>query len=209
MARIQLTVEETEVQRVQKLLAGVEGGTRKALYNAVERAQAKVRTETTRAITGAYAISLPNLRAATNITSRIYGDASQVIGEITFAGNKLPLYRFGVTPKIREVTNRLIRANINGLWKTIRASAPVSAVLKRGGSKVQSETAFIAKMKSGHIGVFERIGAYSNIIRERMGLATAQMAENSTVLEDVEKAAQETLNKRLDHEITRIINGWR
>lgn len=208
MARIQLNIESTEVERVTKILAGVEGGARKAIYNVIERAQAKVCTETTKAITSVYAINLQNLRAATNIKSRTRTEADRVTGEITFSGNKIPLYRFDVTPRARQVTSDINKVFSKYGWIIIRASAPVSATIKRGGAKVQSETAFIAKTKSGHIGVFERVGINSLPIQERMGLATAQMAENSMVIEDVEREAQATMEKRLEHEINRILNGF-
>ena len=34
------------------------------------------------------------------------------------------------------------------------------------------------------------------------------MAGNSIVLADVEEKAQEVINKRVEHEITRILNGY-
>ena len=46
------------------------------------------------------------------------------------------------------------------------------------------------------------------IISEFMGPSTAQMAGNSIVLADVEEKAQEVINKRVEHEITRILNGY-
>ena len=45
-------------------------------------------------------------------------------------------------------------------------------------------------------------------ISEFMGPSTAQMAGNSIVLADVEEKAQEVINKRVEHEITRILNGY-
>lgn len=49
--------------------------------------------------------------------------------------------------------------------------------------------------------------AFRNI-SEFMGPSTAQMAGNSIVLADVEEKAQEVINKRVEHEITRILNGY-
>lgn len=48
----------------------------------------------------------------------------------------------------------------------------------------------------------------SRPISEFMGPSTAQMAGNSIVLADVEEKAQEVINKRVEHEITRILNGY-
>mgnify|MGYP003171504434 FL=1 len=63
-------------------------------------------------------------------------------------------------------------------------------------------------MKSGHTGMFERDGAGRLPITEFMGPSAAQMAANSVVVEQVEEKAQEVINKRIEHEITRILNGY-
>lgn len=65
---------------------------------------------------------------------------------------------------------------------------------------------FIAKVL--HTGMFERDGSKRLPISEFMGPSTAQMAGNSIVLADVEEKAQEVINKRVEHEITRILNGY-
>ena len=41
-----------------------------------------------------------------------------------------------------------------------------------------------------------------------MGLSAAQMIGNDKVIKDVEKDAQETVNKRIEHEIDRLLNGY-
>lgn len=56
--------------------------------------------------------------------------------------------------------------------------------------------------------MFERDGSKRLPISEFMGPSTAQMAGNSIVLADVEEKAQEVINKRVEHEITRILNGY-
>lgn len=207
MSGMQISVSADALERVQKILAGVPDGARKALHNAISRGQGKVRTETVESISRVYAITQKDIRAGTNIRSAIKSAGDAVIGEVTFAGGKIPLYRYGVAPKVPTYQQRKIPVNIGGVWKTVSASQAVSAIIKRGGAKTTSQTAFIAQMDSGHIGVFERDGV-SGKIHERMGLSTATMAENSIVLADVEREAQETVDKRLEHEITRILNGY-
>lgn len=56
--------------------------------------------------------------------------------------------------------------------------------------------------------ICERDGSKRLPISEFMGPSTAQMAGNSIVLADVEEKAQEVINKRVEHEITRILNGY-
>ena len=66
----------------------------------------------------------------------------------------------------------------------------------------------IRDRKSGHTGMFERDGTGRLPITEFMGPSAAQMAANSVVVEQVEEKAQEVINKRIEHEITRILNGY-
>ena len=62
MTGIKMTIDAKEIERANKPLDGIDGGPQKALYNAIKRGQAKVRTETTRAISGTYAITQQNTR---------------------------------------------------------------------------------------------------------------------------------------------------
>ena len=103
---------------------------------------------------------------------------------------QIPLYRFNVSP-----TLPVQRATVS------------AAVLNESG-RTPFAHAFIAKMKSGHTGMFERDGTSRLPITEFMGPSAAQMAGNSVVVEQVEEKAQEVVNKRLEHEITRILNGY-
>ena len=113
-----------------------------------------------------------------------------VVGMVSFAGYKIPLYRFNVSP-----TLPVQRATVS------------AAVLAESG-RTPFAHAFIAKMKSGHTGMFERDGTGRLPITEFMGPSAAQMAANSVVVEQVEEKAQEVINKRIEHEITRILNGY-
>ena len=56
--------------------------------------------------------------------------------------------------------------------------------------------------------MFERDGADRLPITEFMGPSAAQMAANSVVVEQVEEKAQAVINKRIEHEIARILNGY-
>lgn len=113
---------------------------------------------------------------------------------VSFSGGKdstvLPLYRFNVSPTIPI------------------QRATVSAAVLAGNGRTPFQDAFIARMQSGHTGMFERDGSKRLPISEFMGPSTAQMAGNSIVLADVEEKAQEVINKRVEHEITRILNGY-
>ena len=185
---IQITAEQ--IERVNLILSNVPKGAEKAIKSVIQRATSTVRSEAVKGITGVYAISSQNVRAETTIKVRTQNADGGVVGTVSFAGYKIPLYRFNVSPTLPV------------------QHATVSAAVKADSGRTPFAEAFIAKMKSGHTGMFERDGTRRLPITEFMGPSTAQMAGNSVVLEQVEEKAQEVINKRIEHEITRILNGY-
>ena len=178
-----ITITAEQIERVNLILSGVPGGIEKALSSTIRRANNTVRSETLKGITTVYAITRQNVRAETTIKVRTQSSDGGIVGTVLFAGHKIPLYRFNVSPTIP-----IQRA-------TVSAAVPF-------------QDAFIARMQSGHTGMFERDGSKRLPISEFMGPSTAQMAGNSIVLADVEEKAQEVIDKRVEHEITRILNGY-
>jgi len=185
---IQITSEQ--IERINLILSGIPGGAQKAFSSVIRRTNSTVKAETVRQITSTYAISAQNARAGANIRARVKSADGGVIGTVSFAGYKLPLYRFNVSPTmpIQRVT--------------------VKAAVMKENAQTPFAHAFIARMKNGHTGMFERDTTRSFPVTEFMAQSTAQMAGNDEVLERVSEKAQETVNKRVEHEITRILNGY-
>ena len=185
-----IQITNDQIERVNLILSGIPGGAQKAFSSVIRRANSTVKAETVRQITGTYAISAQRVRAGGNIRAQVQKADGGVVGTVTFAGYKLPLYRFNVTPTLPI------------------QRAEVKAAVMRGNGQTPFAHAFIARMKSGHTGMFERKTGRSLPITEFMAQSTAQMAGNEEVLEQVSEKAQETVNKRIEHEITRILNGY-
>lgn len=204
-----IEITNEQIERVNLILGGIKDAPNKAFYNIINRGLTTVRGQSSRKIRGVYNITHSNLRTETNIYLR-KASSSNLSGDITFSGHKIPLARFNITP------------SAPGKKGMVRAS-----VLK-GSGQTTLKHAFIAKMKSGHIGVFERIpgqhmgsrGDKRNKHTEKIGAnsmrqtdqfygpATAQMAGNTIVLNEIETVAQETINKRVEQEISRILSGY-
>jgi len=207
---VEITAEQLE--RIELLLHEVPKGAEKALYGVVSRAQQTVRGETVKGIKNTYAIKPADIRAQSNIKLKTRKEGDGVIGTITFAGAPIPLYRFNVSPKS----------------PTPRRNQHVSVGVEKGTQK-RLETAFVAQMKSGHFGVFERlpgehmknrpnasgnskhaqkIGSNERRRADQFyGPSVSKMAERDSIRETAEAAAKETISKRMEHEITRILNG--
>lgn len=198
---IEITAEA--VERVEAILAGVPNGAERALSNAINRGISRVKTGAIRRVKEIYTVQSGAFNEATRIRVN-KARTGNLVGFVSFAGYKIPLYKFKVTP------------TAPGVKKQVRA-----AVMK--GGMTPYEDAFIAQMGSGHIGVFERTGAqgiasrlarakkpnkHTETIKEIPGLAAAQMVGNAKVIETLEEEAQQLVNQRLEHEINRLLSGY-
>lgn len=82
------------------------------------------------------------------------------------------------------------------------------AHVKRSNAPELLRYAFRSKA-GGHLGIYEREGPERLPIRELYGPATTQMMySNEAVLDSIEEKMAETYEKRLDHEILRVLYGW-
>lgn len=183
---IEITSET--IERTQTLLAGIPKGAERAFSSAINRGLSHTKTQAFKQVKTVYAVKQSALNEAT--TTRVQkASTGNLAGYISFSGVKIPLYKFQVTPKEPQKGQK-VRAR----------------VMKDGGATFDS--AFIAKMKSGHIGIFERITSKRLPIEEKMGLSAAQMVKNEVVMDQLTKEAQEKVDERLKHEIDRILNGY-
>lgn len=183
---IEITAET--IERVETLLAGIPKGAERALSNAMNRGLSKMKTGAAKKVREVYTVQSSAINEATS--TRIQkASTGNLAGYIHFSGYKIPLYKFKVTPKAPGIKKQ------------------VTAAVKKGGGTA-FEHAFIAQMKSGHIGVFERETSKRFPIEEKMGLAMAQMVGNQSVIAELEKEAQKTVDERVTHEIDRLLNGY-
>jgi Prophage minor tail protein Z (GPZ). len=183
-----IEVSTETIQRVEMLLAGVPNGTERALANAINRGSSRLKTGASKKVREVYAIQSSAINGSTN-TKIQKASTRNLAGFISFAGYKIPLYKFKVTPKAPNSKRKV-----------------VAAVKKGGGTTF--EEAFVAELKSGHVGIFERKTSKRFPIEEKMGLAMAQMVRNKDIVSSLEKEAQETVNQRIEHEIDRLLNGY-
>lgn len=187
-AGITVDAAEESFARAEKVLAGIRGGAKRAIGSALARAAAAGKTSAKGAVTKEYAISQSDFLARTkNINHFVktgYGEYSVVFG---FRGHVIPLLHFNT--------------------KYSRGGKVVAQV-KRANTAKELDRAFIAQINS-HRGVFMRQGPERLPIVELFGPATPQMMySNENVSDEIEEKMLETFDKRIDHEITRILNGW-
>lgn len=202
------------LDRATRMLAGVEGGLQKAVKSAMSRSVSHLRTSTAQAIRERYAISQANIRADENVKVH-YTYQNGVQATVTFSGRKIPLYRYdGAAPKVpTQDTSEWVRVQFGGAWYTVHPSLAASGHQLKGTAPTRFQDAFVAQMKSGHTGIFERTGGAASSggdeIRELMGSSVPQMLGSPEVEEKLAQEAMGKFEERLDHEILAILNGWR
>lgn len=187
-AGLTMEVAEDSIDRVTALLAGISGGVYKAVGSALARAAAAGRTEAKRPVTQEYAISQSEFLARTRNINHIVQESNGSISvTFGFAGNVIPLMRFNTA---------------------IGNSGEVITQVKRSGAAATLDRAFSAQL-GGHRGIYERVGTSRFPVRELYGPATPQMMySNEAVMDAVDQKMADTYEKRIDHEILRILNGW-
>jgi hypothetical protein len=180
----------SEIIRKCSLLAN-EAEINKAINRAAKRAADTAKAESVRQLTSEYTLPASEIRE-TIATRNIGSDKLGAVMDISSGPFALPKFK-GVTPK--EVMPP--------------AKGPVHAQIKKGGGATLKQ-AFIAKMKSGHVGVYERQGEKPFPIDQKFGPSTPSMfgRENDTEINKaVRKLAGETFDKRVQHELERLLNG--
>ena len=181
-------VVEEGIPRVQKILAGINGGWQKAVGSAITRAASAGKTEAKKAVTSEYLISqgtfLRNTRNINNFQRDSEGGISVNFG---FAGHVIPLMQFSTS---------------------VSRSGRVTTQVKKSGAREALNNAFKATM-GAHVGIYERIGPDRFPVRELYGPATPQMMySNEEVFDRIEDKMVGEYEKRIDHEILRLMNGW-
>lgn len=184
---MRMEISEETKAKVNVLLSEVPKGPEKAFTGAINRALTRARTVIFKEVQGTYAIKKKVLDEYTK-TDIQKASTADVCGIIRFAGTQIPLFKYDPTnPKY-----------------------PIQGMTVRAGQKTATvfENAFIAKMKSGHLGIFERTSKPSLPIKEIMGSSMQAMAGSKEIMEKATEEANKTLDNRIDHEIHRLLNGY-
>jgi len=211
MRMIELDIHaEEHFARIHSMLRDFPGGVEKAMRGVMSRAIATARSESLKAITSVYDIKKDDVRDRKNttinmITKNVDGG---IIGVIHYSGHKIPFYRFGVTPTEPKKRPYRVPVMIGDRWVLAHPGVEVKARQLKKNPMKKIDNAFIARMENGHTGIFERKSRTSSKITEKMGASTAEMAHNAVVLEEVEEKTMETILKRTEAEIHRILNGY-
>lgn len=208
MADWGIKLNEQQVQNVSKMLYSFPDKTRTVLSNAIRRGLTATRVQAEKEIRERYDISAGNLRTYKNVFQHpVFNSNDGVVGEISFAGGKIPLYRYHVVPQNRVNTSRFA----NGYGGALVPRKTSAADLKENGM-VPRPAAFVARFQSGHVGLFKAVergkDGKKDKLREFYGFSVADMLDYEDARENVLDRAQEVVAERIDQELYRVLNGF-
>lgn len=159
----------------------------KAFTSAINRVGQGVKTEASRKIRETYRIRSSDVSKYGNIrVTRASPERMQLL--LTSRGRNIPLIRFATSPnKPPDKQPKVLKASV-----------------KREGGRKPIPGAFVARMRSGHVGVFERAGKSRTPIEEKYGPAVPVMLNNPEITQHLMDEAQRRMKVRLDHEMNRV-----
>ncbi|MFD0710632.1 phage tail protein [Paenibacillus sp. GCM10027626] len=188
---MKISIDSKQIKQATIGLNFVQKNIPKAFGSALNRVGQQVKTAASKEIRKTYDIKASDVKKYGNIkVTKTESSTLQLL--LTSKGPNIPLIRFKTRPS--KPPKR--RPNV------------LNASVKRSGGKA-IPGAFVAGMKSGHIGVFKRVSKKRNPIKELYGPAVPIMLGDDGVAESLNRVASEGMNKRLDHEINRVLGRFK
>lgn len=201
-----IEIKQQSLDKIHALLTGVQDADKKVLKPALARGLMAGKAQASRGVRETYHISPSDFNRYGFLRIQNVGAAGGgLLGSLEYSGGVIPLIRFKTTPN-----------------KPKGKATPAAAVLKANAPVPfnQRNDTFIAQMKSGHIGVFSRqSGKYSSkrgggqnkhteALKELQSPAVPKQVGNEKVMKTIEDRVSEVIEKRIDHEIERILNKY-
>lgn len=199
-----IEVSEQTLDRMHTLLAGIQDADQKVLKPAFTRGLMAGKTEAGKVVRKTYHISPADFKDRGFLKyNAVTESGSGIIGSLVYSGAVIPLIKFKVNPDTPK-----------------NQKTPSAAVLRSSGlvSFSNKKNVFVAQMKSGHIGVFERQdnkyskkrgsgrNKHTEALKELLSPAVPQMVGNEIVMQTVEERVNEVINNRINHEIDRLLD---
>lgn len=206
---VAINIDGRQMAKLQRTLRNIEKGVPKAMVPAINRALAKGKTTVKREIRKEYLIKAKDIPVAVKRATR-----GNLNGSVSVQQGMLPLSKFKFRPKqpfnlrgwYAKQTGVSITPHPDTERKVVRRrNVPVFAQVKRSGGGVIPGAFVPAGIKP--IGPFVRVaGAKRLPIKRLMTIGAAIMASQPSVGPEVQKQMTDTLAKRLDHEMKRVLD---
>ena len=137
-----IKLNETDVAKLKALTLGIKNGTPKALSRAINDTLRGARTDMVQQAYDTY--NLTKTRIRKNIDVRKFSSFTDLSGRVSAVGES-----------VRFLENKGSTFNF-GVSRAVLKTGGISAKILRNGSREKWKRAFLATMKSGAIGYFQR-----------------------------------------------------
>ena len=189
-----IEVDAEGLERAQELLKGIPGAAKKAVSTSLRKSIRGAKKEAVKKVRERYAI-----RKAGYVTRTIKTKVENMSAVLSSKGPDNDLGYYKTNPK--SIPKRRPR----------KGKYLYSQVVKGEGGTIAH--AFLARMKSGHVGVFQRgdhgHDSASLPINKLSGPSTPQMLGSPSVSQFIAEKMLERMNTILEHEINAFLLGYR
>lgn len=172
------------IANAERMLKGIPGGLQKAVRLSFNRALEEGRTEAIRAVTSEYTLKAKTVRPTFKFKK---ASTSRLDAELSSRGANLPL---------EEFSHRPTSDTTGAKRKQVRVA------VKKGSPKPIGQ-GFIWKGQ-----VRQRAGSDRLPIPHKYGIAVPVALNNDEVVDIVVEKIGESVEKRLDHETQRLLDGY-
>lgn len=201
-----INISQSNVDKALESLSGIKNGMGKALSRALNHTMKKAKTQIKRKTASNYFISQSEVDKTLKIRKATWTNLNSTI---TSKSKILGLDKFKVSVK-----NGVVRAAVSKIegYKN-RPGGFVSNVKSfSGGSwrKENNKNIFTPNFssKKGAM-IFKRVGSSKYPIKRLHGASVPGMIGNKDVIDSIESFVYKESKKRLDHEVGRILGGFR
>lgn len=178
-----IELQNSNVEKAERLLAGIPGGVQKAMYRSLNRALMEGRTAATRATTKRYTLKAKDVRSTFKMHK---ANSNTLDAALVSTGANLPLSRYAHKP---------------GTDTTGRNRKQVKVAVKKGALKPLGQ-AFIWQGK-----VMQRLGKTPLPIQQKYAPSVPSILDNMETVDAVQNTMEAAVEKRLEHETMRILEG--
>lgn len=191
---VHVSLESRQLDEAEAFLKRLPKGVERAASRALNRTVQGVRAETVRQVRQRYFVQAHRVRETMKISKASPGRLEAIL--ISRGGN-LPLSRFRVVPK-SPVRQKGVRVSARRRIRT--------ADLKTT-SPVQLDRAFVARWRTGHVGVYQwgKGKSKDRVLKEKYGPSVPGMAGSENVSGFILEKAKDRMGRELSHEIGRLL----
>jgi len=187
---VEIELDASAMLKLSKALDGIKNGVPRVLAPSINRSLNHGRTVIKREIRKDYTIKARDIPTVMHYATR-----ERLGGAITIRSGMLDLMKFKVRPDMPPRQSGVAVANRRMVHAEVRVG--------RGGNLPH---AFVARMPNAVVGVFSRVGKARLPIKRRLAIGAPIMASQPHVQDAAGKAMQETLIKRINSQVERLLS---